>query len=75
LLIGKALGEEDDNNFTGYYQFVNQFGWKGREYEQLIAPHHSIYIDKVRNIYVTDIGNNRIQKYSGNGNFILKWGV
>lgn len=75
LLIGKALGEEDDNNFTRYYQFVNQFGWKGSEDEQLIAPHHSIYIDIDGNIYVTDIGNNRIQKYSANGNFILKWGV
>jgi hypothetical protein len=26
LLIGKALGEDDDINFTRYYQFVNQFG-------------------------------------------------
>lgn len=74
MLIGKALGEDDDNNFTGYYQFLNQFGWKGSENEQLIAP-HSIEIDKDGNIYVTDIGNNRIQKYSPNGNFILKWGV
>jgi hypothetical protein len=26
LLIGKALAEDDDINFTRYYQFVNQFG-------------------------------------------------
>jgi len=74
LLIGKALGEDDDNNFTGYYQFVKQIGWKGSENEQLIAP-HCIDIDIDGNIYVTDIGNNRIKKYCANGNFILKWGV
>jgi DNA-binding beta-propeller fold protein YncE len=25
-------------------------------------------------VYVTDTGNNRIQKFNSNGNFITKWG-
>ena len=40
---------------------------------QLVAP-HSIDIDKEGNVYVTDTGNNRIQKYDSNGNYVLKWG-
>ncbi|HET9806953.1 MAG TPA: SBBP repeat-containing protein, partial [Nitrososphaeraceae archaeon] len=64
LLFGNALGE---NNFTGY-QFVDQFGGKGSGNGQLLTP-HSIDIDKDGNIYVTDTGNNRVEKYSSNGNF------
>ena len=31
-------------------------------------------IDKSNNVYVVDTGNNRVQKFDGNGNFITKWG-
>ena len=55
------------------YQFLNKFGGKGSEDGQLISP-HSIDIDKDGNVYVTDTGNDRIQKYNSDGKFILKWG-
>jgi 6-phosphogluconolactonase (cycloisomerase 2 family) len=53
------------------YQFLNKFGGKGSENGQLVAP-HSIDIDKDGNVYVTDTGNDRIQKYDSDGKFILK---
>jgi len=47
---------------------------EGKEVEdgQLLSP-HSIDINKDGNIYVTDIGNDRIQKYKRDGKFILQW--
>ena len=55
------------------YQFLNKFGGKGSEDGQMISP-HSIDIDKDGNVYVTDTGNDRIQKFTSDGKFILKWG-
>ena len=66
LFFGTASGEND-------YQFFKVFGGKGSEDGQLLAP-HSIDIDKDGYVYVTDTGNNRIQKYDSDGNFVLKWG-
>src|SRR5574339_367608 len=53
------------------YQFVNKFGGKGSEYGQLIAP-HSIDIDKDGKVYVTDTGNDRLQKCTSHSKCILK---
>ena len=67
-LSGSVFGESN----TTQYQFLNKFGGKGTEDGQMISP-HSIDIDKNGNIYVTDTGNDRIQKYDGVGKFILQW--
>lgn len=32
-------------------------------------------IDKAGNLYVVDAGNDRIQKFDSNGNYITKWSV
>src|ERR671912_38704 len=66
---GNIFGETN----TIDYQFLYKFGGKGSEDGQLISP-HSIDIDKDGYVYVTDTGNDRIQKYSPDGKFILKWG-
>jgi len=68
---GIIFGES--NNNTDEYQFLKKFGGKGNEDGQLTSP-HSIDIDKEGNVYVTDTGNDRIQKYDLDGKFILKWG-
>ncbi len=31
-------------------------------------------VDSVPNVYVADSGNNRVQKFSADGTFLLKWG-
>ena len=69
LLLGDAFAE---NGFD-HYQFLKIFGGKGSENGQLVAP-HSIDIDQEGNVYVTDTGNNRIQKQDSDGNYVLKWG-
>lgn len=40
---------------------------------QFWAP-QGVTIDSSRNVYVTDSGNNRVQKFDSNGSFITKWG-
>jgi sugar lactone lactonase YvrE len=35
----------------------------------------SVAVDSAGNVYVADTGNNRIQKFSGNGTFVTKWGT
>ena len=67
---GIAIGQ---NNTINDYHFSKAFGGKGVEDGQLSTP-HSIDIDKDGNVYVTDTGNNRIQKFDSDGNFLLKWG-
>ncbi len=34
-----------------------------------------IAVDALGNVYVSDTGNNRIQKFTSNGEFIIKWGA
>src|SRR5680860_678354 len=69
MLLGDAFAKTDLNE----YKFLKMFGGKGSENGQLVAP-HSIDIEKKGNVYVTDTGNNRIQKYDSDGNFLIKWG-
>ena len=38
-----------------------------------LSPQH-ITFDSENNVYVTDLGNARIQKFDSNGNFIIEWG-
>ena len=35
---------------------------------------HGVAVDSSGNVYVTDSGNSRIQKFDSNGTFITKWG-
>jgi tripartite motif-containing protein 71 len=35
---------------------------------------HGVAVDSSGNVYVSDSGNNRIQKFSSDGTFITKWG-
>jgi DNA-binding beta-propeller fold protein YncE len=65
LNINIVYGEE--------YTFSKTWGSTGTEDGQFIFP-HSLAIDIYGNIYVTDTGNNRLQKFSSVGSFITKWG-
>ncbi len=40
---------------------------------QFFEP-QAIAVDKAGNVYVSDTGNHRIQKFKENGEFLLKWG-
>jgi DNA-binding beta-propeller fold protein YncE len=69
LFYENIFGESN----TAEYQYLTKFGGKESNSGGLSAP-HSIDIDKEGNVYVTDTGNDRIQKYNLDGKFILQWG-
>lgn len=61
-----------DNN-TLPYVFSQNIGSFGTGDGQLKYP-HSLDVDKFGFIYVTDTGNNRVEKFDQNGKMVLKWG-
>jgi hypothetical protein len=59
---------------TNEYVFVEKWGGpKGTGNGQFDFP-CAVAVDLSRNVYVSEYGNNRIQKFDSNGNFITKWG-
>ncbi|HEU5460856.1 MAG TPA: beta-propeller fold lactonase family protein, partial [Nitrososphaeraceae archaeon] len=68
LVSENVFGE---SNTAAEYQFLTKFGGKESNDGELSTP-HSIDIDKKGNVYVTDTGNDRIQKYDLDGKFILQ---
>lgn len=54
-------------------KFINTIGKRGRGVGEFLKP-KSVTIDYLGNIYVSDTGNNRIQKFDSNGNYILEFG-
>ena len=65
-------------NTSGYVCVAN-WGKPGRGASLLhggefISPLYGMTIDRQGSVFVVDNGNNRIQKFEKNGNFILLWG-
>ena len=63
-------------NATG--DILSEWGTKGSgdgQFDIWIGAGAGIAVDTSGNIYVADGGNNRIQKFDLNGNFIVKWGT
>jgi len=65
-------------NTSGYVCVAN-WGKPGRGASLLhggefISPIFGMAIDRQSSLFVVDNGNNRIQKFENNGNFILLWG-
>lgn len=54
------------------YSFSAQWGSQGSADGQFNSP-FDIAVGKSGNIYVADSGNNRIQKFDSNGNFLSTW--
>ncbi|MBA3977731.1 MAG: hypothetical protein H0X50_06020 [Nitrosopumilus sp.] len=55
------------------YQFVKSWGEYGSDDGKFYEP-NGIAIDSSDNVNVADSGNDRIQKFDNEGNFITKWG-
>lgn len=53
--------------------FITKWESKGTGNGQFEEP-PGVAVDSSGNVYVTDSGNNRVQKFDSNGNFITKWG-
>jgi sugar lactone lactonase YvrE len=55
------------------YSFVRAWGSNGTENGQFFL-NSGIALDSSGNVYATDGGNDRIQKFTSDGTFITKWG-
>jgi len=55
------------------YTFVTKWGSEGSGDGQFKIP-SGVAVDSSGNVYVADMQNNRIQKFSSDGTFLTKWG-
>jgi len=55
------------------HHYVAQWGSFGTDAGQFQSP-QGIALDSSGNIYVTDAGNNRIQKFNSSGGYLAQWG-
>ena len=60
------------HHFKNEGAFIKDFGGVGGANGQFRQP-YSVAVDGDGNIYVADYGNDRIQKFSPNGRFLLQW--
>ena len=59
---------------AGNNSFDSTFGESGiSQPGSFLSPQHLAF-DSEDNLYVTDLGNARVQKFDSNGNFISEWG-
>ena len=70
----KALAQNSTTPLSISYQYIKQWGTKGLDPGQFLYP-NSIVIDSNGNVYVSDHGNSRIQKFDSNGNLLTKWDI
>jgi streptogramin lyase len=55
------------------YIFLTKWGSLGSGVGQFNMT-TGIAVDKAGNVYVVDAGNNRIQKFNSNGDYVMQWG-
>ena len=71
LLIGVSFTQ---SSFAANHQFDLEFGISGIGKPGMFLEPQHMAIDSENNIYVTDLGNARVQKFDNQGNYITSWG-
>ena len=54
--------------------FVTQWGSYGLSTTGKFAYPQGVAVDQSGNVYVTDLGNRRVEKFENGGNFLATWG-
>jgi len=61
-------------NAASGHNFESQWGQAGIfKSGFFLSPQHLTF-DSENNVYVTDLGNSRVQKFDSTGNFLIEWG-
>jgi DNA-binding beta-propeller fold protein YncE len=68
IFVTDGHGNSRVTKYDKEARFIKAWGSKGTAPGQFNTP-HSIVIDAQDNVYVADLGNNRIQVFDDNGNF------
>ena len=55
--------------------YIRQWGSEGLQTTGLLSFPQDLALDSTGNVYVTDYGNRRIQKFDNDGNFLHTWGI
>ena len=59
-------------NASGVFQFA--WGTAGSGNGQFLNGAGGVAVDSAGNVYVTDLGNHRIEKFTSAGSFVMSWG-
>ncbi|MDC8437550.1 MAG: 6-bladed beta-propeller, partial [Candidatus Nitrosotenuis sp.] len=60
---------------AGEYSFVKSWGSQGLTKTGSFTYPQYAAVDDTGNVYVTDLGNTRVQKFSNDGTFLHAWGI
>jgi large repetitive protein len=75
LLLGLALGLPDIYaNTSSSHPFILEWGESGLSKPGHFSFPQNLAIDELGNVYVTDLGNKRVQKFTDDGTFLVAWG-
>ena len=75
MLLGLALGIPDAHaNTSSSHPFILEWGESGIGKPGLFSYPQNLAIDEIGNVYVTDLGNKRVQKFNNDGTFLAAWG-
>ncbi len=72
LLLSNSFSQSSFG--LGDYDFISEWGSFGIAKSGHFSYPQFIAVDDDGNIYVSDLGNKRIQKFSSNGEYISQWG-
>ena len=71
LLIGVSFTQ---NSYAANHPFELDWGMSGIEKPGMFLNPQHLAVDSEDNIYVTDLGNSRVQKFDEQGTYVRSWG-
>ena len=71
LLFGMSFTQD---SYSTNESFELEFGVSGIGKPGMFLEPQHLAIDLDNNIYVTDLGNSRVQQFDSQGNYIMSWG-
>ena len=75
LLITLSVIPYNTGVLAADYRLVNEWGTFGAEIGQFNEPADIAFDPNSGDVFVSDLKNNRIQKFDSNGNYLISWGM